>query len=296
MSVTTARQENRRRLASASRLYLKAAVCSFALAAVCLASSFSEWPKASANSTDLEPLQAAISGTEPTGSDLPAPSLATPAPSAASTASDAPDPTAPVPFSKTGLAPLFAQYPDLAGWLVIPGTVIDYPVVYAPEREDFYLAHNLDGEKDKNGTLLIQAGCDLARPGGNIIIHGHNMKSGLMFGDLDRYTEAAYYCEHPVIYFETQDGLGAYEIVAVFLSQVYNKSDQVFKYYRFYGADSEAVFDGFIRNIRSLALYETGVAACYGDQFLTLSTCAYHTETGRLVIVARRQSDAAASP
>jgi sortase B len=91
-----------------------------------------------------------------------------------------------------------------------------------------------------------------------------------------------------IIHFDTLYERGEYEIVAVFLSQVYRKSDDIFKYYQFFGADTQAEFDEFYTNIKALALYDTGVSADYGDSFITLSTCAYHTENGRLVVVARK--------
>jgi sortase B len=73
----------------------------------------------------------------------------------------------------------------------------------------------------------------------------------------------------------------------VFLSQVYNSEDDVFKYYEFYNASTEEEFYDFYNNIKALALYDTGVEAVYGDTFLTLSTCSYQVEDGRLVVVAK---------
>lgn len=79
-----------------------------------------------------------------------------------------------------------------------------------------------------------------------------------------------------------------YEIVAVFLSRVYREDEEVFKYYDFYEADTPEEFQEFYENIKSLSLYDTKVTAEYGDTFITLSTCAYHVEDGRLVVVAKR--------
>ncbi|NLE56697.1 MAG: class B sortase [Lentisphaerae bacterium] len=194
----------------------------------------------------------------------------------------------PEPPMLPNLAPLYDQNPDLAGWLTIEGTVIDYPVMFRPDDDDHYLTHNFDNEKDQNGSLLIQMGCDPFASGRNTIIHGHNMKSGKMFGDLEEYKKEAYWKEHPVIRFDTLYERGEYEVVAVFLSQVYRKTDDVFKYYHFFGAKSQAEFDEFYSNIKALALYDTGVTAQYGDTFITLSTCVYHVQNGRLVVVAKK--------
>ena len=76
-----------------------------------------------------------------------------------------------------------------------------------------------------------------------------------------------------------------------FLPGMYDKcpedSDE-FRYYDFYQADSREDFDDFYQNIKGLSEYETGVSADYGDTFITLSTCAYHTPEGRFAVVAKR--------
>ena len=76
--------------------------------------------------------------------------------------------------------------------------------------------------------------------------------------------------------------------MSVFLSKVYKTSDEVFKYYQFYRAESEEEFDEYIANVKELELYDTGVEAHYGDELITLSTCEYSTDNGRIAIVARR--------
>ena len=71
------------------------------------------------------------------------------------------------------------------------------------------------------------------------------------------------------------------------VSQVYRKTDQVFKFYKFFQADTPEEFDDFYNNIKQLSQYDTGVTAQFGDHFLTLSTCVYHVEQGRFVVVAK---------
>lgn len=190
--------------------------------------------------------------------------------------------------------PMLAQYEalyqandDLVGWLSIEGMVIDYPVMRS-EDDEFYLHHNFQGEEDKYGCLYVRNRADVDTPGTNFIIYGHNMKDGSMFGDLDLYRKESFYEEHREISFDTLYEERSYEIVAVFLSQVYKEQDEVFKYYQFYEAETEEEFQYFYENIKELAMYDTGVTAEYGDTFLTLSTCAYHVTDGRLAVVAKR--------
>ena len=190
--------------------------------------------------------------------------------------------------------------PDTAGWLSIDGTVIDYPVMQTPSDEQYYLNRDFDGKYSAYGCIIADTDSvigtgtkannydDGSIPSTNIILHGHNMKNGTMFGGLDKYRDQTYEKSHSRIKFSSLYEEREYEICAVFLSQVYKKSDDVFKYYQFFNADTEEEFNDFYSNIKSMSMYDTGVDAAYGDEFLTLSVCAYHVDNGRLVVVAKR--------
>ncbi len=184
---------------------------------------------------------------------------------------------------------LYTQNNDLVGWLTIPETSIDYPVVQC-EDNDYYLHHNFYQEEDKYGCLYVKDIADVDTPCTNFIIYGHNMKDGSMFGNLDQYKDQSFCIDNPYITFDTLYEERTYQILAVFLSQVYREDEDVFKYYQFYEARTEAEFRDFYENILEMALYDTGVTAVFGDTFLTLSTCAYHVEDGRFVVVAKRIS------
>ena len=108
-----------------------------------------------------------------------------------------------------------------------------------------------------------------------------------MFGNLTDYENQDFYKEHKNIILYTEECQRNYEIIAVFRSQVYRKTDQVFKFYKFFQADTQEEFDDFYNNIKQLSKYDTGVTAEFGDHFLTLSTCVYHVEQGRFVVVAK---------
>ena len=175
----------------------------------------------------------------------------------------------------------------MAAWLNIPGTNIDYPVMWTPRDEDFYLYKDFNGKKNSNGSLILDTDSCLDPLSTNLIIHGHNMKSGAMFGNLTDYEDPDYYEEHKNIILHTKECQRNYEVIAVFRSQVFRKSDNVFKFYKFFQADTEEEFDDFYRNIKEMSIYDTGVTAQFGDHFITLSTCVYHVENGRFVVVAK---------
>lgn len=195
---------------------------------------------------------------------------------------------------------LFEQNPDIVGWLKIDDTVIDYPVMQTMEDEDYYLDYDFYGKKNSNGSLILDtdsvAGVgtsemydkDKMQPTTNLIIHGHTMKSGQMFGNLNLYKDEVYGSEHRIICFDSLYEKREYELIAVFYSQVYYKNQDVFKYYNFFQADTQEQFDDWYENIKEMSLYDTGVKAEFGDGFITLSCCSYQVEDGRFVVVGKR--------
>ena len=182
----------------------------------------------------------------------------------------------------------FLANEDMAGWLTIPGTRIDYPVMWTPWDENYYLEKNFNKEYDRYGCLILDTDSCLNPLTTNLIIHGHNMKSGAMFGNLTDYENYSYYEKHKEIILYTEGVQRNYEIISVFRSQVYKKSDNVFKFYKFFRADTQEEFDDFYNNIKKMSLYDTGVTAEFGDHFLTLSTCDYQEQDGRFVVVAKK--------
>lgn len=184
-------------------------------------------------------------------------------------------------------AEAFSSNEDIVGWLQIPDTNIDYPVVWTPVDENYYLYKDIEGNEDKNGSLILDTDSSLNPLTTNLIIHGHNMRSGAMFGNLTDYEDFDYFKSHKYITLYTKECKRNYEVIAVFRSQVYKKSDTVFKFYKFFEADTQAEFEDFYHNIKDLSLYDTGVTAQFGDRFITLSTCVYHVEQGRFVVVAK---------
>lgn len=181
----------------------------------------------------------------------------------------------------------FLANEDMAAWIVIPNTNVDYPVMWTPRDETYYLYRDFEGKDNQNGCLLLDTDSCLDPLTTNLIIHGHNMRSGAMFGNLTDYEDEDFYEGHKQIILYTEECRRNYEIIAVFRSQVYKKTDEVFKFYKFFQADTQEEFDDFYHNIIEMSIYDTGVTAEFGDHFITLSTCVYHVEQGRFVVVAK---------
>ena len=177
---------------------------------------------------------------------------------------------------------------DIVAWLEIPNTKINYPVLQTSDNE-YYMKHNYKKEKSGDGSIFLDKDYNWDTPSSNLLIYGHNNKNGNMFQDLLKYEDENYYTEHPTIQFTTVNEDCTYEIIAVFKSRVYYKSEQnVFRYYYFINAENEEEYNNYVEESKKASLYDTGKTAEYGDQLLTLSTCEYSQEDGRFVIVARK--------
>ena len=180
---------------------------------------------------------------------------------------------------------LYKQNPDIAGWITIPGTRIDYPVMHAPDRTDHYLKRNFYGEYSAQGSIYAREQCDLLRPSDNVTLYGHHMKSGAMFADLTNYRSKAFWEEHRYISMSSLQQRHTYEIFAVFTTTA--SVGEGFAYHTFVDATGEADYNQYIQSCQSLSLYDTGITPTYGDKLITLSTCEYSQTNGRLVVVAR---------
>lgn len=186
------------------------------------------------------------------------------------------------------LEELKKQNQDIVAWIEIEGTNINYPVLQTTDNE-FYMTHNYKKEYSKLGSLFLDKDYNWELPSTNLLIYGHNNKNESMLQNIINYKDESYYKEHPNIKFTTLTEDSEYEIIAAFYSRVYYKSEKnVFRYYYFINANNQEEFDNYINESKKASVYDTGKTAKYGDQLLTLSTCSYHTENGRFVVVARK--------
>ena len=164
-------------------------------------------------------------------------------------------------------ADVYAQNSDLVGWVSIPGTRIDYPVMQTKDNPDFYLKHAFDKSYSSYGVPYVQENCHIGISD-NLVLYGHHMNNGSMFSDLCKYESEDFYQEHKIIHFDTLESFGEYEVIAAFKTVAY--SQEGFKYYHFVRAESAEQFDEYIAECKELALYDTGVTAEYGDKLITM--------------------------
>ncbi len=184
-----------------------------------------------------------------------------------------------------GYAKLSEENEDYEGWLSIPGTEIDYPVMYTPDNPEYYLRRAFDKTESVSGCPFIGEGASIDSD--CFIIYAHNMKNGTMFGTLDMYSDEAFYKENPDIYFYTGSSKLKYEIFAAVETRVLYADEPGFRYYEAAGSMSPEEFKELTDWLDENSIYETNIEPIIGEQILILSTCSYHTENGRFLIAAR---------
>lgn len=186
---------------------------------------------------------------------------------------------------------LYSDNHDFVGWIRIGDTQIDYPVMYTPhdsEHGEYYIHKDYEGNYSAAGLPFIDKSCKLSPATDNVIIYGHNMKSGKMFRDLLKFGDREFCQTHKTFRFDTIYEDGLYEVVAAFYGEILPDDSPAFKYYEFVNAGDQFEFDRFVQNVKRMSVVDTGVDVKYGDRLLTLSTCAYHVTDGRFAVVAKK--------
>lgn len=185
-------------------------------------------------------------------------------------------------------ANLYIENRDFIGWITIEDTSIDYPVMQSLYDEEYYIDKDFYGNPNSSGTLFADTSSDISKPSDVVLIYGHNMKAGTMFQNLLKYEDESFYKEHKYINFDTIYGSGRYEVIAAFRDEIYDEGYTGIKYYDFFEAQGEAEYKAYVSYCKSKTPYKIDSTAEYGDKLLCLSTCAYHSDNGRYVILAKR--------
>ena len=168
--------------------------------------------------------------------------------------------------------------PDIQGWITVPGTAIDYPVLQSGAQDpDYYLNHTYKKETRTSGSIYLQCGCDPA-VSRNTVLYGHHMLDGSMFTDLERYDDFAFFQSHRTFTYKSAAGSSTYEIFAVL-----ETTPSTFSFQRTTFAD-DAEFLQFLEDVQARALYQTEVQVAASDRVMALATCSGRQKNGRTVV------------
>ena len=190
------------------------------------------------------------------------------------------EPSLDSPLSDVDIEKLYKLNKDSVGWLRIPNTIIDYPVMHTPNDNEKYLHKDFYEKKNKSGLPFLDGLQTLDND--NIFIYGHNMKNGTMFWSLKKYKNKAYFNNNSTIYFKTVLGVATYEVYAVVDTN--SKSE----WYNYRGQIDEDTFNKMMQYIDKKAVIKSDAAVNFGDEFLTLSTCGANGDKRLLVIAVKK--------
>lgn len=184
---------------------------------------------------------------------------------------------------------LRALNPDIKGWITVPNTPIDYPVLQSAEGEDpeFYLYRDYLKNDDRYGSIFLDASCVNGVNSKNVILHGHNMNDGSQFAAILKYGDLEFYKQNPVIIFDDIYRSGTWKVFAVIKAEYSRARARRSPTCRGEFASEESFLE-YVEQVRSRSLIDCPVEVEGSDQILTLSTCSYEQENYRTVVYARR--------
>ncbi|MFM9412984.1 class B sortase [Peptococcus simiae] len=174
------------------------------------------------------------------------------------------------------LADLRDRYPDIIGWIQIPGTKIDLPIVQGQDNA-YYLDHSYTGAYHPFGEVFMDKANQPDLTDQNTILYGHNVQSGQVFHDLEGYQDQAFRDAHPTVHIYTPEGRQDYQVVAVYIASPASP----------YRAPNYSLTDWqtFRNWVAERNLIQEDLPADPSHPILTLSTC---SDTERLVVQAQR--------
>ena len=170
---------------------------------------------------------------------------------------------------------------DTVGWLYING-IVSLPVVY--RDNEYYLTHDFSGHHNTSGALFLDEDTPLTPQARNLLIHGHSMFDGSMFGLLTHYQKLDTVRQRPLISFSTLCEKETYCVFAV-LKVTSNIADTDYFDYSGRQFATDAAFNAYVQEAKARSLFEIPVDVKPSDALLTLSTC---LDDDRLVVLARK--------
>ncbi len=166
-------------------------------------------------------------------------------------------------------------YPDAIGWIYIPDTSINYPIMQG-EDNDFYLTHGTDGRSLKCGCIELDFRCESRLQNNFNILYGHNMKNGSMFANVCRFKEKAYYDSHPYGWVYTSNAVYRLDFFSVAVTDWH---DEIYNGFR--------SLDEWTPHLKGISRIHEDVELTEQDRLVLLSTCSYEFKNARTVLTGR---------
>lgn len=188
----------------------------------------------------------------------------------------------------------YAANDHLVGWIKVPETTIDFPVVQC-ENNDAYLHYDFYRNENERGSIYLDCRNDIVGDDTSFIVYGHNFYDGTMFSPLENYENLEFYKKAPVIEFNTIFNKKKWKVFSVFITTATAAEDNGYLFNYIYPYLKDDNYKAFLDELNKRSLINTTVDVNTSDKILILSTCTKMLDfsssrraDGRCVIVARQ--------
>lgn len=171
---------------------------------------------------------------------------------------------------------LKSQNKDIVGWLYLPGTEINYPVLKGDDNQE-YINKMFNGQKNRAGSLFADYRLGNIENSYNYVIYGHSMKNDSMFGTLKDFLNQEYFNEHQVFYYLTPEKSYIIKVHSGFITPADSNA------YKLNHNDESLA--KYMAEAKKKSSFKSSVEYKDGDRIMTLSTCAYNYEDARYVVI-----------
>ena len=168
---------------------------------------------------------------------------------------------------------------DIIAWLVIPDTRIDYPIVQSTNN-NYYLHHDAFKNSNRNGALFLDYRVRSDFSDFSNVIYGHHMESGMMFQNLIRFKEEAFFTNHTSAMLFTPNKTRQLEIFAV---AVVSQNNELYQY----AFASITEKETHLKTIKEKAIHYRDMNISADDRIVIFSTCSYEFSNARTIVAAR---------
>lgn len=175
---------------------------------------------------------------------------------------------------------LKSQNQDIAGWIYIRGTTIDYPIVQGKDNEE-YLHQDFNKKKSSSGTIFLDSNCKKDFTSDNNIIYGHHMKNGTMFAQLLKFREKSFLKKHNEIMIFTPDRTIHLKVISAYAQKAQNKIPVTFA--------NDKQKKAYIKKIESMSEQTIKTSRINDSHIYTFVTCSYEGEDNRTYVHAAEE-------
>lgn len=168
-----------------------------------------------------------------------------------------------------------SAYPDAVGWLYIPDTPINYPIMQRDDN-DFYLHHAYDGSSLKSGSIFLDYRCENRFMNPINIVYGHNMRNGSMFAGLLKFSDSAYFVSHRYGWLSTPEAVYRVDFFSCVKANMY---DELY--------DGSMPINDWLSHLYNASVVWENADFSENDRFISLSTCSYEFENARTILTGK---------